>query len=92
MAAQPSSRSWIGGAVAYAAAAPSHPHPPLLVDFASHRAGTVIEVDSSHHGEEQDAPGVATITAEVYSVLHFWDNDVLFNREDIARSLIAELA
>lgn len=63
-----------------------------IVDFASHRTRIVIEVDGGQHGEEHDAPRNAAISAEGYRVLHFWNNDVLSNREGVTRKLLGELA
>ena len=64
----------------------------FIVDFASHRARLVVEVDGGQHSEEADAERTAIIEAEGYRVLRFWNNDVLGNAEGCARVLVGELA
>ena len=64
----------------------------LIVDFASHRAKLVVEVDGGQHSAEADAPRTAIIEAEGYRVLRFWNNDVPGNAEGCARILTDELA
>jgi very-short-patch-repair endonuclease len=65
---------------------------PLLrfyADFASHRYRVVIEVDGGQHGEAADRERDHLMRAEGYEILRFWNNDVLENREGVAR-VIAE--
>jgi very-short-patch-repair endonuclease len=64
----------------------------FIVDFASHRAKLVIEVDGGQHSEEVDAVRTAIIEAEGYRVLRFWNHDVLGNADGCARILMSELA
>ncbi len=64
----------------------------FIVDFASHRARTVVEVDGGQHSEEVDADRTALIEAEGYRVLRYWNNDVLSNAEGCARVLSEVLA
>ena len=47
----------------------------FIVDFASHRAKLVVEVDGGQHSEEADADRTAIIEAEGYRVLRFWNNE-----------------
>jgi very-short-patch-repair endonuclease len=61
----------------------------FIVDFASHQAKLVIEVDGGQHSEEADAARTAIIEAEGYRVLRFWSNDVLGNAEGCARILMS---
>ena len=63
-----------------------------IVDFASHRAKIVVEVDGGQHSEEADADRTTLIEAEGYRVLRFWNNDVLDNAEGCARVLSDALA
>jgi very-short-patch-repair endonuclease len=70
-------------------------HVPLrhfIVDFASHRAKLVVEVDGGQHSEDRDAARTAIIEAEGYRVLRFWNNEVLGNPEGCARVLMDALA
>lgn len=53
----------------------------FIVDFASHAAKVVIEIDGGQHNAEQDAPRTAMIECEGYAVLRFWNNEVLENGE-----------
>jgi very-short-patch-repair endonuclease len=46
----------------------------FIVDFASHRAKLVIEVDGGQHAAEADAPRSATIEEEGYRVFRFWNH------------------
>ncbi|MEJ2409123.1 MAG: endonuclease domain-containing protein [Novosphingobium sp.] len=50
-------------------------------DFTSHRLRTMIEIDGDRHSAESDATRTRTIDAEGYSVVRFWNNDVLENPE-----------
>jgi very-short-patch-repair endonuclease len=64
----------------------------FIVDFASHRARLVIEVDGGQHSAESDESRTAVIEAEGYRVLRFWNNEVLGNPEGCARQLGITLA
>ena len=55
----------------------------FIVDFASHAAKLVIEVDGGQHATEVDAPRSAIIEGEGYRVIRFWNNEVLGNREGV---------
>ena len=59
----------------------------FIVDFASHRAKLVVEIDGGQHSDEADADRTTIIEAEGYRVLRFWNNDVLHNVEGCARVL-----
>jgi very-short-patch-repair endonuclease len=55
-----------------------------IVDFASHRARVVIEVDGGQHeGNAADAVRTKFIERQGYRVLRFWNNDVLRNIEGV---------
>ena len=64
-----------------------------IVDFASHAAHIVIEVDGGQHGQQSDADAARTkfLESEGYRVLRYWNNDVLKNidgvLEDIQRAI-----
>jgi very-short-patch-repair endonuclease len=55
-----------------------------IVDFASHRARLVIEVDGGQHDEFADAQRTQTIIAEGYRLIRFWNHDVLTNPDGVA--------
>jgi very-short-patch-repair endonuclease len=60
-----------------------------FVDFASHRAKLVIEVDGGQHCKEVDVERDGIITSEGYRILRFWNHDVLGNPDGVA-SVIAD--
>ena len=64
----------------------------FIVDFASHRAKLVVEVDGGQHSEEADAGRTAIIEAEGYRLLRFWNNEVLGNADGCACVLSDVLA
>jgi very-short-patch-repair endonuclease len=57
----------------------------FIVDFASRRAKLVIELDGGQHDWQQasDALRKRQIEAAGYSILRFWNNDVLGNLEGV---------
>ncbi|MBA3897672.1 MAG: DUF559 domain-containing protein [Sphingomonadaceae bacterium] len=61
-----------------------------VVDFASHRARLVIEADGGQHDPESDTARTAVIEADGYRMLRFWNNDILANREGVAK-VVAEV-
>lgn len=63
----------------------------FIADFASHRAKLVIEVDGGQHCEEVDSHRTAMIEAEGYTVMRFWNHDVLGNREGVYALIHAAL-
>lgn len=62
------------------------------IDFASHRARLVIEVDGGQHDAERDAERTAAIEAEGYVVLRFWNHEVLGNIDGVSRAIEEALA
>jgi very-short-patch-repair endonuclease len=63
----------------------------FIVDFASHAAKLMIEVDGGQHATEVDAPRSAIIEGEGYRVIRFWNNEVLGNREGVWLAIDAAL-
>jgi very-short-patch-repair endonuclease len=65
----------------------------FIVDFASHSAKIIIEVDGGQHGMQADSDAERTkfLEAQGYRVLRFWNNDVLKNidgvLDDIQRAI-----
>ena len=56
----------------------------FIVDFASHRARLVVEVDGGQHGGPGDISRTRQIESEGYRLLRFWNHDVLANRDGVA--------
>src|SRR4051794_34374794 len=52
-----------------------------FVDFISHGAKLIIELDGAHHAEQQDYDAQRTrfLEAEGYRVLRFWNRDIAKN-------------
>lgn len=65
---------------------------PYFADFACREALLVVEVDGSQHADsEYDAKRNAFMNANGWSVVRFWNADVLREREDVLETLIAIL-
>lgn len=59
-----------------------YPIGPFVADFTCREAMLVIELDGGQHAEStSDEKRTAYLNAHGYSVLRFWNNDVLTNRE-----------
>jgi very-short-patch-repair endonuclease len=53
---------------------------PYVVDFVSHGARLIVEVDGGQHaGSQADIRRDRWLTSEGYQVLRFWNTDVLRN-------------
>ncbi|HKD28263.1 MAG TPA: DUF559 domain-containing protein [Xanthobacteraceae bacterium] len=66
---------------------------PYIVDFASHKARVVIEVDRGQHAENPaDALRTKFIEGQGYRVLRFWNSEVLGNIEGVLEVIQAAVA
>lgn len=66
---------------------------PYFADFACREAALVVELDGSQHVDSPtDQARTDYLTAQGYSVLRFWNNDVLGNPNGVADSLLAAIA
>ena len=63
----------------------------FIVDFASHRAKLVIEVDGGQHGSVADADRTRVLEDEGYRILRFWNNEVLGNADGVYAAIAAAL-
>jgi very-short-patch-repair endonuclease len=65
-----------------------------IVDFASHGAKLVIEIDGGQHAEQvaADAERTRFIEAGGYRVMRFWNNDVLTNIDGVLEAIQHALA
>ncbi|WP_083918221.1 endonuclease domain-containing protein [Methylosarcina fibrata] len=50
---------------------------PFIADFVCLELRLIIEADGSQHGDEQDEKRNAWFRANGFTILHFWNNDVL---------------
>jgi very-short-patch-repair endonuclease len=65
----------------------------FILDFVSHPARLVIEVDGAQHGmpdqREHDEERTAALKSEGYRVLRFWNNETLSARDGVWRTIHA---
>ncbi len=67
------------------------PFGAYTLDFVSHPARLVIEADGGQHNQAQqrahDTRRTASLESEGYSVLRFWNNDILTNGDGVYRMI-----
>ena len=68
--------------------------PPYTVDFCCFEAKLIVEVDGSQHAERlrQDAVRTRRLEGAGFSVIRFWNNDVLKNIDGILEAILVELS
>jgi very-short-patch-repair endonuclease len=68
---------------------------PYVADFACLAARLIIEIDGSHHGEDdtkkRDEKRSQWLEAEGYRVIRFWNNDVTQHTEGVLDVIYAAL-
>jgi very-short-patch-repair endonuclease len=63
-----------------------------VVDFVCREKKLVIEVDGGQHADNpKDRTSDATLTAQGYQVLRFWNSEILSNREGVLSVILAKL-
>ena len=67
------------------------PRGPYIVDFCSSRLMLIVEVDGGHHGGSYDAERDRHLRSYGYTVLRFWNNDVLANMEGVLEVIRAAI-
>ena len=66
---------------------------PYIVDFVHFGARMVIEADGGqHNGSADDAVRDAWLRCQGFTVLRFWNNDILQNTEAVLEAILKELA
>ena len=60
-----------------------HPIPPYIVDFCCIEKCLIIELDGSQHTAQSDSVRTHALEAQGWTILRFWDNDVLLNIEAV---------
>jgi very-short-patch-repair endonuclease len=66
---------------------------PYFADFVCREAALIVEIDGSQHAQSAtDEARSAYLTAEGYSVLRFWNTDVLKNPRGVAEATLAAIA
>jgi very-short-patch-repair endonuclease len=65
---------------------------PYVVDFLCRDCNLVVEVDGGQHAEStHDEIRDAFLTSEGYSILRFWNSDVLGNIDGVLQAILASL-
>jgi very-short-patch-repair endonuclease len=65
---------------------------PYIVDFVCFERRLIVEADGSQHAEsEYDRRRDAFLRSQAFSVLRFWNNDVLENASGVFEANYAEL-
>jgi very-short-patch-repair endonuclease len=65
---------------------------PYVVDFLCRDRKLIVEVDGGQHAESaHDQARDAFLTAEGYSVLRFWNSDVLANIDGVLQTILTSL-
>jgi very-short-patch-repair endonuclease len=69
------------------------PFPPYTVDFCCFEAKLIVEVDGSQHAErmKQDAARTRRLEGDGFTVIRFWNNDVLTNTDGVLEAILTEL-
>jgi very-short-patch-repair endonuclease len=66
---------------------------PFFADFACREAALVVELDGSQHADSTgDADRTKYLNEQGYSVLRFWNNEVLTNGRGVADTILAAIA
>jgi len=62
---------------------------PYIVDFACREAALIVELDGNQHAENvADEKRTALLNADGYSVLRFWNHEVLSHRETVCELIM----
>ncbi|MFT4179711.1 MAG: DUF559 domain-containing protein [Thermomonas sp.] len=64
-----------------------HPVPPYIADFCCVEHKLIVELDGGQHTPEVDGIRTRQLEAQGWSVLRFWDNDVLLNIESVVEAI-----
>jgi very-short-patch-repair endonuclease len=71
-----------------------YPVAGYIVDFACPSKKMIVEVDGSQHGEEEsvrlDDERTARLSADGWTVLRFWNDDVLRNLDNVCLHIVRE--
>jgi very-short-patch-repair endonuclease len=66
---------------------------PYIVDFVCREVALIVEVDGGQHADSaHDEKRTAFLNDQGYSVLRFWNNDVLLNTVGVHEALASVLA
>ena len=66
---------------------------PYFADFTCREAALIVELDGGQHADNAgDVKRTAFLNAEGYSVLRFWNNEVLDNRDGVLAGILSAVA
>jgi very-short-patch-repair endonuclease len=69
-----------------------HPYDDHILDFVCLEAGLVVEADGGQHAESRrDRRRDADLAIAGFTVLRFWDNDILTRTADVVDSILRTL-
>ncbi|WP_425612037.1 endonuclease domain-containing protein [Xanthomonas floridensis] len=69
-----------------------HPIPPYIADFCCIEAALIIELDGSQHEESSDQVRTQWLHARGWTVLRFWNNDVLLALDAVVEAISNTIA
>jgi len=70
-----------------------HPIPPYTVDFACIAQRLIVEADGGQHAElKSDERRDQFLRKQGWTVLRFWNNDILYNVDGVAQAIGDRLA
>ena len=64
---------------------------PFVVDFCCIERRLVVEIDGGQHTPERDAPRTRALRQLGYSVVRYWNNEVLGNLDGVLTDLLMRL-
>ena len=69
-----------------------YPIGPYIADFACREKALVVELDGAQHAESmRDTERTRYISNAGFSVIRFWNDDVLRERDDVLETIVAIL-
>ncbi len=65
-----------------------HPIGPYIVDFCAPSLKLIIELDGGQHAETVDRKRTAWLEREGFSVIRFWNNDIIDNMDGVREAIL----
>ncbi|WP_115045635.1 endonuclease domain-containing protein [Xanthomonas arboricola] len=69
-----------------------HPIPPFIADFCCIDAALIVELDGSQHHVSSDLARTQWLQSKGWTVLRFWNNDVLFSLDAVVETICKMVA
>ena len=64
-----------------------HSIPPYIVDFCCLSKRLIVELDGAQHGAEADVVRTRFLESRGFTLLRFWDNEVLVHTDAVAEAI-----